>query len=248
MKEADLSFFEMLCTRRVYSDFYFALKFSAEYCRLDLVKHLVEHGLDISWGNYAALESSLEHGQFDVYKYLIELIGFTPKRLYEQVALSNCAQKGHLEMVKYVIEQGGENVHDKEKFALEAACIGGHIEIVKYLIEHSAQKLVRYNLLLIYSASYGHLSLIKYFVSLGANPHVGYNFRNTFAAEREYPLIISAVRGSLDVVKYLVEECGADIHAEGDMALQKATKFGHTEIHSTILDGIIKQSIKQYLL
>ena len=86
------------------------------------------------------------------------------------------------------------------------------------------------DIIFIYSASYGHLSLVKYFVGLGANPHVGYNLRNTFVAGREYPLIISAVRGSLDVVKYLVEECGADIHAEGDMALQKATKFGHTEI------------------
>ena len=113
-------------------------------------KHFVEHGLDISYRKLCALESSLEHGQLDVYKYLIERIGFTPKLLYEQVTLRKSLRNG-----KVCDRTGRRKRPRKEKFALKAACIGGHIEIVKYLIERSAQKLVGYNLLLIYSASYG---------------------------------------------------------------------------------------------
>lgn len=36
--------------------------------------------------------------------------------------------------------------------------------------------------------------------------------------------------GDLDAVKYLVEECNVDVHAECERALRKSAEFGHLDI------------------
>ena len=48
------------------------------------------------------------------------------------------------------------------------------------------------------------LDMIKYLVNLGADPHIGFNY-DTIEADIEFPLIYSASNGSIEIVKYLVE-------------------------------------------
>jgi len=42
------------------------------------------------------------------------------------------AERGHLEVVKYLIENGA-NIHAADDYALRWAAYNGHLEIVKYL-------------------------------------------------------------------------------------------------------------------
>jgi len=51
-----------------------------------------------------------------------------------------------------------------------------------------------------------------------------------FAKGKKKGLVEVAKEGDLKGVKYLVERCGADVHAEDDYALRCASKKGHLEV------------------
>ena len=52
-------------------------------------------------------------------------------------ALTWSARKGHLEVVKYLIEAGAD-IHANNDKALNYSALYGHLEVVKYLIEKGA--------------------------------------------------------------------------------------------------------------
>lgn len=87
------------------------------------------------------------------------------------------------------------------------------------------------NALLIYAFKYEFYESFRYLIQKGADIHVKDN----------YLLRVSAARGNLDLVKYLVErpdckicdqQCihGADIHSKNEGALVTASSYGHLEI------------------
>ena len=52
---------------------------------------------------------------------------------WDDEALRYAAERGHLEIVKYLVEECGANVHAKDDYALHLAADRGHLGIVKYL-------------------------------------------------------------------------------------------------------------------
>ena len=46
-------------------------------------------------------------------------------------------ENGHLEVVKYLVENKA-NIHAKNDYALRLASGNGHLEVVKYLVENGA--------------------------------------------------------------------------------------------------------------
>jgi ankyrin repeat protein len=137
--------------------------------------------------------------------------------------LRNACINGHIEIVKYLIGKGAVIYFDDEKSALMCATQGGHIEVVKYLIGKDA---IVYTKVLVMACQYGHIELVKYFIKLGVDIH----------AHNEWSLRISAKRNHLETLKYLIEK-GADIHADKDSALRDSVGEGHTEIMKYLIEN-----------
>ena len=114
-----------------------------------------------------------------------------------------CAN-GHLDVAKYLVEQGAE-IQDENNAALREASQAGRLNIVKYLVENGADIHVGLNYSLRWASENGHFEVVKYLVESGADIH----------AEQDYALRWAVNGGHLKIVKYLVE-MGANIHANGN--------------------------------
>ena len=128
--------------------------------------------------------------------------------------LDKAAQKGYLDIVKYLIEHGA-NININEQ-TICCALERGHFDVVEYLIEHGANIHAGYDYALRHASEYGHLEIVKYLVEHGADIHT-YD---------DYALRAASTYGFFEIVKYLVEQ-GADIHTLDDSALRWASVHGY---------------------
>lgn len=83
-------------------------------------------------------------------------------------ALGEALNCGHLEVVKYLVEQGAD-IDAKKRTALENSAADGQLEMVKYLLEQGLAGEMEY--VLYVSARMGHLKVVKYLVERGADIH-----------------------------------------------------------------------------
>ena len=77
------------------------------------------------------LRSIVENGKFNV--NLVD-----DEDPSKRTALHSAASRGHLEVVKYLLEKGGAEVNEKTNdgwTTLHYAARYGHLEVVKYLLE-----------------------------------------------------------------------------------------------------------------
>ena len=86
-------------------------------------------------------------------------------------ALGNAIKKGHLDIVKYLVEEKGANKGD----ALRYAASIGNLELVKYLVDHGADVNAKYRdsfgvvqTALMNAAERGHTEIAKYLKEHGA--------------------------------------------------------------------------------
>lgn len=111
------------------------------------------------------------------------------KNLLLNIAVIN----GHLDIVKYLIENGA-NVNNPGVIpTLSYASNHGHLNIVKYLIENGANIHVNNEQALFFAAGKGNLDVVKYLIENGADIH----------ANNEQALKTAAKYGRNEVVDYL---------------------------------------------
>lgn len=155
---------------------------------------------------------------------------------------NNCflvaCQNGCLAVAKYLINEAGFDIHEKNDIRLEYACnLNNNNDLVEYLIEaglnlteiqHCFSSACDDNNLalakILIEAGYdidqkcdiiadacenGYLDLIKYFVALGWDINEPDNNGGT-------NFMVACRSGNLDLVKYLPEEVGCDIYAKCD--------------------------------
>lgn len=128
------------------------------------------------------------------------------------------ASGGHLELVKYLVEDKGVDIiaggGDR---ALDYAASGGHFEVVKYFVEKGVDNIARAGFgdgALVGAAGRGHLELVKYFMQiLDASSEIDYDKKILF---KEKAMIKAAKSNCLEVVKYFVEERGVSANARDD--------------------------------
>lgn len=131
---------------------------------LELVKFLVEKGIDIHYEDDAPVRYASEDGYVDIVKYLVEQ-GADIHAL-DDFALRFASERGHLDVVEYLVGQGA-NVNSDNDFALRVASQNGYLKIAKILVENGADVNVGFQV----SSEYGGLEMVKYMVSKGADVH-----------------------------------------------------------------------------
>jgi hypothetical protein len=90
---------------------------------LNMVKILIEKGVDINVDDDIALRNSVDKGYLNVVKYLIE--NGANIHSNDDEALIQSAENGNLEMVEYLVENGA-NIHAQDDAAMVRGLDNGH--------------------------------------------------------------------------------------------------------------------------
>ena len=140
-------------------------------------------------------------------------------------ALSNASAAGHLEVVQYLIENGAD-IHAQNDEALESAAYGGQLLIIEYLMANGVDIHANHDNAVKRAALGGHLGVVKYLIEeMGAD----------FNAGSGEGLGLVAGKGDLKMVKYLVEH-GAHVRSYEDYAVREAVQNKHPDVVKYLVD------------
>ncbi len=123
--------------------------------------------------------------------YLEKIIGNLDKRSKNEL-LFIAAEKGYLDIVKYLLRQGA-NINADEDNALNNAAENGHLDVVEFLVENGAHIGAEQYSAVESAALQGHFDVVKYFVEKEPT-----SINKAFKA--------AAGAGHLDIVKYLLQK------------------------------------------
>jgi len=110
------------------------IKYSKEG-NLEIVKYLVENGVDIHYKNDKALRKSAREGHIEIFKYLVE--NGADIHADNDYAFSWSVVNGESRLVKYLIEKGVD-IHYDNDYALRISAEYGRFKLVRYLLENGA--------------------------------------------------------------------------------------------------------------
>lgn len=101
------------------------------------IKKIVDDHIN-RWGNidYNFFIDSCEHGLINSVLYCLQ--NDPTNKINQSVinwGLSRASYSGHLDIVKYLIEEKDADIHYRNDTAFRNACEGGYVEMVKYLID-----------------------------------------------------------------------------------------------------------------
>ena len=166
--------------------------------------------------NYVLMEAARQ-GEFPLVKFAVE----NGSNFFTSAA-GHAAEKGHYDIVKYLIEAGKIT---ELKYLLSRAIRGGNVDVVKLLFDKGAV-VDQNNDATIGAILSGHLDILKYLVEHGANPR----------AQNDYILIAAARIGNLDIINYLLSFGFPPPSIK--TASQVAKLSGHREVFES-LDSLI---------
>ena len=132
-------------------------------------------------------------------------------------ALRWAAEKGDIDMVKFLVEKGAD-INANDGLALFLAANIGNYDMVKYLVEKGADIHACNDSALCCAAENGSLDVLKFLVEKGAD----INANGSVLAWAVYSK-------NLDMIEYLVEQ-GADISANNYQVLEWAKQNKHTKV------------------
>ncbi|BCS82725.1 ankyrin repeat protein [Cotonvirus japonicus] len=127
------------------------------------------------------------------------------------------AEHGHIEIVEFLVNLGA-NVKADNNYAIRFASERGHLSVVDFLIKHGANVKADNNYAFIYACKNGHLDVAKMLKNAGANPK----------ANNDLAIKMACIGGKLSVVKYLVD-LDLNIRADNDYCMEVAARNGHYE-------------------
>jgi ankyrin repeat protein len=171
-----------------------------------------------------------EYGDGDVSKLkrliLCRKLIFLPVNIhaYTDRALKSASQNGHIEVIKFLLENGADIHADSDK-ALRYAASYGQLEAVRLLLDRGANIHVYQDESLRVAAENGHTKTVELLLERGAHIH----------ANDDRILRWAARNGHADIVGILLNH-GADIHAENDQALQWAADNLRVETMDVLIE------------
>ena len=180
-------------------------------------------------------------GDLHKVKYLVEMWHVDPDSCrdeqYNNTPLHWASEYGHLDIVKYLVEERNCDVMYRNKngdIPLHSAAIGGCVNTVQYLIsERGCDPICRGwdgRTPLHWACAHGKLDVVNYFIE-----DVGVYSSYRDDVNDATPLHIAALCGQLSVVKLLVEDylCDPGVRAKnGATPADLAGREGHAHITS----------------
>lgn len=111
----------------------YALRWSLQYQHWNIIKLLIEKGVDYSKDKDRILSLAVENGDLDMVIKLISL----GAHIDQSKALIISAEKGYLYIAKFLLDRGA-NVNADNGQPLIQSAKNGHFELVEFLIEKGA--------------------------------------------------------------------------------------------------------------
>ncbi|AUV58851.1 ankyrin repeat protein [Bandra megavirus] len=172
--------------------------------------------------NMIVLEEKYDLNQVETYQKMISM--GIDIRAGNDNALIVAAQKGNLEIVKYLVESGA-NVKSQDNCAIRLASEFGHLDVVEYLYKAGANIKADGNYAIIWACKNGHFPVVEFLTSVGADIKAGQNL----------PIKMAAIDGHSSIIKYLVGR-GANISADNDYVFNIACRNGHSDLAEYAVD------------
>ena len=182
-------------------------------------------------------------GNLEIVKFLIEKMGCDTNivDIYGNEVIHIAALQGHLPVLKYLINEKNidKNSHStKGTTPLSAAAAKGNLVIVKYLLEiGSAIEDGDFRTPMHYASQFDHLGTVKYLMDSYPSMYLC----NTSIS----PLTYASEGGSLNVIKYFIEEKNHDPNTvdqnNGNTLMHCAAMNGHLDVISYLKNIVPSQ-------
>ncbi|ETS77277.1 hypothetical protein PFICI_11151 [Pestalotiopsis fici W106-1] len=150
--------------------------------------------------------------------------------------LAEASAKGHLDIVKLMVEKGANVERDNEFVAftpLSSAAKFGHLDIVKFLVEKGADPNCHdyaFHTPLFLAAEHGHFRIVKFLVEKGADPNGHKHGYGT-------PLSSAARSGHLEIIEFLIRKGADPNHSSAyGSALSFASQSGHLDVVKLLIE------------
>ena len=98
---------------------------------LNVVKYIIDKGIDVGARTNTALYWACIHKQFEIFKYLVEKGADINIRIHDNFITAS--GNGSLDIVKYFVENGANIDEKTKKKALWHCCRNHHTEVKEYL-------------------------------------------------------------------------------------------------------------------
>lgn len=191
---------------------------AAMYGNLDAFKY----GVLTGWkedGSDEILFAAVCDGNMGVVEWIYKNYPETHTQITIEKAIEYAADYGHLEIIKFMMKNGGEVTED----TLCLAARGGHLDIVKFLDENDITSAYADK----EAASAGHLEVVKYLQKHG-DGYITVSHQDNLI---QVPAALyGAVQGAkLEIIKFLYEKNNYTPMQTG-FALEKAAKRGSLHV------------------
>ena len=207
----------------------------------DIMKLLLEHGADVTAGNweeFTPLYEASRRGRLDMMSLLFDHHADVNSRGKKgRTALLKAAFEGELEVASVLVQHGAiADIGNTDSWTpLISASRNGHLDIVRLLLQSGAAVDLHNNdgwTPLLFASQFGHPDVVSLLLQNGASVE----FRNN---DGWTSMMLASGDGHLDVVRLLLKD-GASVDSrnnDGWTSLALASENGHLEVVRLLLQN-----------
>jgi len=155
---------------------------------------------------------------------LIEFLNYKAEQYeyYIETLMCTMCHYNKPDIVKFLLENTNVNVNHMDSYALRYSIDKGRDDVCRILIKHGA---ICDDDSLVYACVNSSFDIVMSLIENGANPRCSHDL----------PMRIACKWGKAGIVKELIENYGADVHARDDNAIFEAARAGEHGVVKLLL-------------